>query len=146
MSVLNYAGFNDEFDEDNVFSQFTNKIERLFNNHDINLMICLQKFLCITARDAAKNVAKGRGTSMEKIIDGITRYAMNKSFVYRFSKFYFYLKCSTSLLKRLTAGTAINDAITAGQHFDDCEMKFSECKFKSKNLHQILETVLQNVK
>lgn len=25
------------------------------------------------ARDAAKNVAKGRGTSIEKIIDGITR-------------------------------------------------------------------------
>lgn len=62
-----------EFDDESFFTQFTDRLERSFNKYDIDLMICLQKFACTTARDAAKNVAKGRGTSMEKIIDGITR-------------------------------------------------------------------------
>lgn len=46
---------------------------------------------------------------------------------------------STTLMKRLTAGTAINDAIAAGQRFDDCEQKFAECKMKSKGLEPFFE-------
>lgn len=56
-----------------MFTRFTDKIEQTFNQNDIDVMICLQRFMCTMARDAAKNVAKGRGTSIEKIIDGITR-------------------------------------------------------------------------
>lgn len=63
-----------EFGNDgSIFTRFTDKIEQTFNRNDIDVMICLQRFMCTMARDAAKNVAKGRGTSIEKIIDGITR-------------------------------------------------------------------------
>lgn len=47
-------------------------------------------------------------------------------------------------MKHLTAGTAINDAIAAGQRSDDCEQKFFECKMKSKGFELFLEFFSQS--
>lgn len=66
--------FIDEFDEGNIFTKISEKIGKSLGKYDIDLKVCLQKFVCTLTRDAAKNVAKGRGSSTEKIIDGITRW------------------------------------------------------------------------
>lgn len=49
------------------------------------------------------------------------------------------------MLQRLTAGTAVSDAILAGQRSADCEKKFFECNMKSKNIQQMLELLMRSI-
>lgn len=57
----------------------------------------------------------------------------------------FFFSYSTWLLRRLTAGTAINDAILAGQRSADCEKKFNECNLESKKLQQMFDLLLRSI-
>lgn len=54
-------------------------------------------------------------------------------------------RCSTWLLRRLTAGTAISDAILAGQRSADCEKKFFDCNLESKKLQQMFDLLLRTI-
>lgn len=49
------------------------------------------------------------------------------------------------MLQRLTAGTAVSDAIAAGQRSADCEKKFFECNMKSKNIQQMLDLLMRSI-
>lgn len=60
-------------DGDDPISKFTETIEKVLQKYDIDAAACTQRTLCSSVRDAAHNVAKGKGTSTEKILDGITR-------------------------------------------------------------------------
>ncbi|XP_031630522.1 uncharacterized protein LOC116345366 [Contarinia nasturtii] len=113
-----YTRQDDQFDDENPLNQLIDKVERVFHKYDIDVTTCVQRLVCITIRNAAENVAKGNGTSAEKIFDGLS---------------------STWILRRLTAGTAVNDAILAGQRSADCEKKFFECNMKSKNIQQVFD-------
>lgn len=68
----------DQFDDENPINQMISKVEKIFHKYDIDVITCVQKMLCITVRNAVENVAKGNGTSTEKIFDGLTRYELNK--------------------------------------------------------------------
>lgn len=53
--------------------QLIEKFERIFHKYDIDVTICIQKVICTTIKNAAENVAKGNGSSAEKIFDGLSR-------------------------------------------------------------------------
>lgn len=63
----------ENLDEENPLNQLMEKVERIFHKYDIDVTTCVQKMICLTVRNAVENVAKGNGTSTEKIFDGLTR-------------------------------------------------------------------------
>lgn len=63
----------DDLDDDNPLNQIINKIEKIFNKYDIDVATCVQKVICTTVRNSAENVARGNGTSADKIFDGLSR-------------------------------------------------------------------------
>lgn len=54
--------------------QVIEKVERMFRKYDIDVTTCIQKMVCSTVKTAAENVAKGNGSSAEKIFDGLSRW------------------------------------------------------------------------
>lgn len=46
---------------------------KTFHKYDIDAVSCMQKMICSFSRNAMENVAKGNGTSTEKIFDGVVR-------------------------------------------------------------------------
>lgn len=60
-------------DDDNPMHQLMEKVERMFRKYDIDVTTCVQKMICTTVKNAAENVAKGNGSSAEKIFDGLSR-------------------------------------------------------------------------
>lgn len=54
--------------------QIIEKFERIFRKYDIDVTTCVQKIICTTVKNAAENVAKGNGSSAEKIFDGLSRW------------------------------------------------------------------------
>lgn len=63
----------DHVDDENPLNQLIEKVERVFHKYDIDVTTCVQRMVCITVRNAAENVARGNGTSAEKIFDGLSR-------------------------------------------------------------------------
>lgn len=53
--------------------QLIGKVERIFHKYDIDVTTCVQKVICTTVKKAAENVAKGSGSSADKIFDGLSR-------------------------------------------------------------------------
>lgn len=70
-----------EVDSDDHMSRFAETIERILQKYNIDATACTQRTLCMSVRDASQNVAKGIGTSSEKILDGITRYVNFIAFI-----------------------------------------------------------------
>lgn len=66
----------DQLDDDNPINHLIDKVERIFHKYDIDVTTCVQKVLCNTVKNAVENVAKGNGTSTEKIFDGLTRFVL----------------------------------------------------------------------
>lgn len=60
-----------EFNNENPIARFTEVIERVLQKYNIDATACTQRTLCVSVRDASRNVAKGIGTSSEKIFDGV---------------------------------------------------------------------------
>lgn len=54
-------------------NQLIDKVERLLHKYDIDVTTCVQKIICTTIKNAADNVARGNGSSAEKIFDGLSR-------------------------------------------------------------------------
>lgn len=49
------------------------KVEHVFHKYDIDVTTCVQKVVCTTIKNAVDNVAKGSGSSTDKIFDGLSR-------------------------------------------------------------------------
>lgn len=62
-----------EFENENPIARFTDIIEQVLRKYNIDATACTQRTLCMTVRDASQNVAKGIGSSSEKIFDGLVR-------------------------------------------------------------------------
>lgn len=60
-------------DNNNPMQQMIERVERLFHKYDIDVTTCVQKIICTTVKNSAENVAKGNGSSVEKIFDGLSR-------------------------------------------------------------------------
>lgn len=48
-------------------------IDKLLNKYDIDSTICSQRIMCTLLNDASENVSNGNGTSIDKILDGLSR-------------------------------------------------------------------------
>lgn len=60
-------------DDENPINQLIDKVERIFHKYDIDVTTCVQRMVCTTVKNAVENVARGNGTSAEKIFDGLSR-------------------------------------------------------------------------
>lgn len=71
---LHCINSGDDLDDNHSpFKLLMNKIEKIFYQYDINVGTCMQKAICTTIRSAVENVARGNGTSTDKIFDGLSR-------------------------------------------------------------------------
>lgn len=70
---------SDQLDDDNPMNKIIDKVERIFQKYDIDVTTCVQKVVCTTIKNAVENVAKGSGSSTDKIFDGLSRYVINYS-------------------------------------------------------------------
>lgn len=55
-------------------NKLIDKVERIFHKYDIDVSKCVQRVVCTTIKNAVENVAKGSGSSTDKIFDGLSRY------------------------------------------------------------------------
>lgn len=69
-----YSDHFTEYDSGNSIARFTYAIEKALQKYNIDATACTQRTLCMTVRDASRNVAKGIGSSNEKIFDGLLRW------------------------------------------------------------------------
>lgn len=60
-------------DDDNPMNQLIDKLERVFHKYDIDVTTCVQKIVCNTIKNAVEKVANGKGSSTDKIFDGLSR-------------------------------------------------------------------------
>lgn len=65
--------FLDPVDDDNPMNHLIEKVERIFHKYDIDVTTCVQKVICTIIKNATENVAKGNGSSTDKIFDGLSR-------------------------------------------------------------------------
>lgn len=63
-----------EFDNEDPITRFTDTIEKVLQKYNIDATACTQRTICMTVRDASRNVARGIGSSSEKIFDGLVRW------------------------------------------------------------------------
>ncbi|KAJ6639256.1 hypothetical protein Bhyg_11998 [Pseudolycoriella hygida] len=100
-------------------------LEKTFEKYDIEPTVCTQRLICTLSKTSAESVARGYGSSTDKIVDGI------------FSSPWFLDK---------VAGTAVDDAIRFGKSFGNCYKQYSACKLKSMSLEKMFEIFIRNIK
>lgn len=68
---------------DDPISNFIGTIERVLMKYDIDATACTQKLLCDSIKSASQSVTMGKGSSSEKIFDGVMRCAHFSAILFR---------------------------------------------------------------
>lgn len=82
-------------------------IDEALIENELDVTVCLQKLLCRIARNSSQNVAKGIGSSTDKIIDGLA---------------------SSQWLQDYTVNTPSREAINFGRENRNCSNLYRKCK------------------
>ena len=71
--LFSFRAADDVWDGEEHADTIVVSIEKFLKKHNIDATACAQRSVCMSVRNANQNVAKGSGTSSDKILDGIAR-------------------------------------------------------------------------
>lgn len=128
--------------EDNKLIKLMNILEKVVQTN-INPSTCMQQFVCSISKSTTQNVARGCGTSTEKILDGIFRFVEQLQ-LYKFVKISRKF-CSATWIRDVIMGSTFHDAIRYGKSPDDCYLKYKKCGFGSTIMKKLFDMLMRSI-
>uniref|UniRef100_A0A182NA90 DUF4781 domain-containing protein n=1 Tax=Anopheles dirus TaxID=7168 RepID=A0A182NA90_9DIPT len=96
---------------DSMLWTLLGSLDRTMERYDIDTVACAQRTVCWYVKEAAAAVAEGKASSVDTIVEGLSR---------------------ADWIGRFTTGTAVEQAIQAGrQRQTSCEKTFPDCAITS---------------